>query len=1020
MNAPSPADSAADPTQPVGAGLRAPDVKRLLDAFEDAWQKGVPVIENFLPPLAAGDEELDKAARRELLEELIKIDLEYRWKRFQAALRGPGGGLEQFRVEEYCARFPQLADGRPLPLTLVCEEYRVRRRWGDRPSADEYAARSPGDCEALLTELRRIDAKLEAESDRTSQGDSSRSVPRSDQTSPMEGTNGTPPTCGPELPDFEIQGVLGCGGMGVVYKARQLSLNRIVAVKMISADRAGATVLARFRAEAEAAARLQHPNIVQIHAVEQYKGQPYFVLEFVAGGNLADYLAANHLPARQAAQLVEALSRATHYAHQQGIVHRDLKPANILLGMRNTECGMRNPEEQLSGSDSEFRTPHSAFRIPKIADFGLAKRLDETVGQTQSGAILGTPSYMAPEQASGLARDVGPAADVYALGAILYETLTGRPPFRAATALATLDQVRSQEPIPLSRLEPTVPRDLETICLKCLHKAPHQRYASALALGEDLQRFLSGSPILARPVRAWERLWKWARRRPAAAALVAVLLLAIVTLLGGGWIMNLRLHAEQQRALRNFEKTRETVNLMLWHTGVDQLSEVPEALEVRLELFNAALQLYRELLEDKRNQDSTTLNNYAELMIARAHLQAERKQWDAAEGDYQEALTLLHDLVGKFPAQTRHRVARASAQHDRGQLQEARGRFKEAEADYEAAVTALDALDSADASVGSSLAIASDSLASILAKTGRAERAEQLFRKAFGLCETRLAAAPEESGTKQRLALTAYDLGLLLKDTNHPKEAEEALRKAIDFWAPLAGDQRGSRGFQHKLAHAYSVLGIQHLADRPAESEKLLKEALSLFEQLAQRDPQRYQDELALGQHNLAQLYQSTGRPGEAEPLLVKAVSIREQLVQENPDNPYYQAELAGDLHNLGHLYAASKRANLALAAYEKAIGLLESLHRKYPEETNYTYLLGTAHGNLGQLLKDLKRHPDALTHANRAVDLYGVVVRKNPQNKYLKSLLAQAYRLRAQVLLELGRSVEASVDLGRMMEQSK
>ena len=303
---------------------------------------------------------------------------------------------------------------------------------------------------------------------------------------------------------YELFEILGRGGMGVVYRARQKSLNRIVALKMILAGgHAGEELLARFRAEAEAVGRLQHPNIVQIHEVGEYDGRPCFALEFVDGGSLAQKLAGTPQPAQGTAALVAVLATAMHVAHQRGIVHRDLKPANVLL------------------------TPDGT---PKIADFGLAKQLDDDGGQTQSGAIMGTPNYMAPEQAAGRNREIGPPADVYALGAILYEMLTGRPPFKGGTVWDTLEQVRYQEPVPPSRLQLKIPRDLETICLKCLQKEPARRYASALDLADDLRRFLDRQPIRARPVGRWERAAKWARRSPAAAALLAVSALALLSL----------------------------------------------------------------------------------------------------------------------------------------------------------------------------------------------------------------------------------------------------------------------------------------------------------------------------------------------------------------------------------------------------------------------------------------------------------------------------------------------------------
>jgi WD40 repeat protein/tRNA A-37 threonylcarbamoyl transferase component Bud32 len=334
---------------------------------------------------------------------------------------------------------------------------------------------------------------------------------------------------GPQVPGYAIEAELGRGGMGVVYKARHLTLDRTVALKMMIAgahtDQAGRT---RFRAEATVIARLNHPNVVQIHEVGEHGGIPYLALEFCDGGSLEEKLDGTPLPPRDAARLVATLARGVSAAHEKGVVHRDLKPANVLL---------------------------TADGTPKLTDFGLAKNIDSDA-RTASGTVVGTPSYMAPEQAAAERHKVGPTSDVYALGAILYECLTGRPPFKGPMPLDTLLQVIHEEPVAPTSLQPNLPRDLETVCLKCLQKEPAKRYGSALALADDLERWLCGEAIQARPVGTGERLWKWARRHPAAAALIGVSGVAVLALVVT--IVALLYNTQLGTALRNAEEARKS------------------------------------------------------------------------------------------------------------------------------------------------------------------------------------------------------------------------------------------------------------------------------------------------------------------------------------------------------------------------------------------------------------------------------------------------------------------------------
>lgn len=327
----------------------------------------------------------------------------------------------------------------------------------------------------------------------------------------------------PEVPGFDVQKELGRGGMGVVYLARQINLNRSVALKLLPADKQLGTVARqRFQAEAESAAKVAHPGIVAVYEIGSHAGRPYFALEFCPGGSLADKLAGTPLPLRIAAELMETVARAVQAAHAAGVVHRDLKPHNVLFAVNGS---------------------------PKVTDFGLAKPVESNSHLTTDGAILGTPSYMAPEQARGDSKLVGPAADIYALGAVLYECLTGRPPFRSATLMETLAQVISADPVAPRRLVPGLPKDLETICLKNLAKEPGKRYPTAAAMADDLRRYLDDRPIQAHPVSLSERAWKTLRRRPEIGVITGVVLGCLGVVFGVLASSNARLTQERNAAV---------------------------------------------------------------------------------------------------------------------------------------------------------------------------------------------------------------------------------------------------------------------------------------------------------------------------------------------------------------------------------------------------------------------------------------------------------------------------------------
>jgi serine/threonine protein kinase len=482
----------------------------------------------------------------------------------------------------------------------------------------EACCAGDGDLRARLEHLLAYDARLRAKESTPAFLDSPLIRPSQQDTKPGEHFASMEVQSGPTLPPipgYTIVRELGRGGMGVVFLATQLSLKRLVALKMPPAD-LGAEDWRRFRTEAEAAARLHHPHVVQVYETGEYQGRPFMIMELLDGGSLAQKLGHGPLAPRPTAELLEILARAVQHAHSRGVVHRDLKPANVLL----TEDG-----------------------TPKVTDFGLARRLDLSQAQTQSGAVLGTPSYMAPEQAAGRGREAGPAADTYALGTILYECLTGRPPFLGATPWETALQVLQQEPVPPRKLQPSVPRDLETICLKCLRKEPAKRYASAEALAADLRRHLEGKPVLARPMGRVERLWRWTRRNPRAAAQIVLVVLALL-LAGGAWRWRLRSReAHDQLAVEALsqavavqEQAREgdePANLAKARDLARRAEALLEQGTGRPELAEWTRTLLRQLETEQAKH--LVMNFMEQLNGARIH--TTQREWDAAATCYGRA-----------------------------------------------------------------------------------------------------------------------------------------------------------------------------------------------------------------------------------------------------------------------------------------------------------------------------------------------------------------------------------------------
>jgi serine/threonine-protein kinase len=600
------------------------------------------------------------------------------------------------------------------------------------------------------------------------------------------------PGAGPgagDFGDYELLEEIARGGMGVVFKAREKSLNRVVALKMILAGRlASAEEVRRFRMEAEEASHLDHPNIVPIYHVGECQGHHYFTMKLIEEGSLTEQHRGPKADLRKVARLVADVAGAVHYAHRHGILHRDLKPGNILI-------------------DRDGR--------PHVTDFGLAKHLTGAAGQTQSGAILGTPGYMSPEQAAAR-KDLTTATDVYGLGAILYDLITGRPPFVGSGALDTLVKVLEEDLVPPRQLNARLDRDLETICMTCLTKDPRRRYASAEALARDVERYLAGEPIQARRAGRLERARKWVRRRPLAAALTAVLGVAALLLAGGGWLFSVRLQAAVRTAQeaqavaeqgeREADQKRRQLNDYLVYLN-ERLANLNVDQPIRLEFLHEGLALC-EQFRGGRGDDPETRRQTALLYRCLGDLESERSDPRKATQAYDRARELLEGLDAEFPASGVYRNDLAVLYSKQANFLSASGEHAQALATLGRAIEVQDRLAAEPSAPLSYHQRAADfrlTLGTFLEEQSKAEEAEAAYRASLDRLEKLTADRAATASTHQRLASAAGTLAWLLAE-RRPEEAESLLQRALRALREARNGQPDSRELTQGLWGGYTDL----------------------------------------------------------------------------------------------------------------------------------------------------------------------------------------------------------------------
>ncbi len=852
------------------------------------------------------------------------------------------------RIDDYLPRVPP-EDRSDLLLELLLQEWRARRRRQEAFDPDEYRTRFPGEHQTLERAWQQWLRWLDA-ADTVSEADSQ---PAS------AGTADRPPV---QMDGYEVLGVLGRGGMGVVYRARQVPLNRIVALKMILAGgHAQDEEKRRFLAEAEAIARVRHPGIVQVYDYGTHEGLPFFSLEYCEGGSLAERLAGTPLPPAEAAAMVEQLGRAVDAAHAAGIIHRDLKPANVMRTHDGT---------------------------PKITDFGLAKRV-EGAGQTQSGALVGTPSYMAPEQALGR-RDVGPAVDVYALGAILYEALTGRPPFKASNVPETLLQVVAREPVPPRQLNAAVPRDLETVCLKCLRKEPARRYSRAVDLAEDLRRWRAGEPIRARPVSQAERVLKWVRRQPLVAGLLAVIVLGVV-------LAFVALRQEQVRTARQRDETREALGRALEaeKEASDNLACARQAVDECFGIAREDPDLQGEHLQKVRQVLlAKTLPFYRRFTSKRR----DDPDLEATHADYLVRIALITGAIG----------SKAEALGELEQAREVIARSRAARPD--------------DVGMQAAHADVLLWLGSVQHDTGKSREALQSLNQARDLLGPLTAAHPGNIEYRDQLAHVLAVLGHVHRELGDPRHALECTTGAQVLLQKLSARRPGSRRFALPLASTWNTLGrIHRESGNLPQALRCYEQARDHLSRLSKAHPGSASVTVELGAvwNNIGRIQAETYKPREAIASFEQARGLQERLTLMYPAVTRYQADLARTYNNLALEYQYAKRMARALTSYEQARAVQTRLCQAHPEAVQLHIDLGGTNVGIASLLRQTGRPKEALAPMAQAVQGLRATARRVPDHATCRQFLRNAHWERAMCLGSLGRYRDALPDLDESVHLS-